>query len=828
MLDNYNFYIAKITMKMKRKYILLIVLIVFLPCAHAFSQLYKVSGTVRMENKEPLPLASIEVKELRSGKITKDDGSYEFSLERGKYNLIVSMVGFKPKVVPIVITNEDIIQDIVMENDSIADMSEVVIKIKAKDRADDIMRNVVRNKDDIQSAVGSYTCNIYIKASEVDSVDSRKKNETIDFNNMSLAEIYLRFNKEQDGRVKEERVGVKKNGKTEGLFYLSGTEGDFNIYNNLLKAPSLSDIPFISPASYSGLLAYRFKTIKIDRTTHPRTYTIQVKPRQLSNATVEGELTIIDSLFVITKAEFRLPSAHLPEYDYFEVKQQYEKKDSNAWVMSRQEFNYNNKTKAGKNFGQTTAVYSDYELNKNFPRGFFGNELSNTTIQAYDKDSVFWNSVRREPLSVQEHLYTRYRDSLFVVMHTDAYLDSMDHILNKMNWKKMFIFGQMIHDHRKERTWILPPITTLYQPFQFGGSRIQVQVVYKKIFPSRKTFDIEVRTSYGFRNHDVNGRLRMLRRYNPYRNGFFSLSAGRDFQNVFEDDAWINRLKRNNIFLNNYIELGHGVELINGLMFQDHVEVAFRRSVIGYKTNAKVDSFFNNILGANQPRDFQPYNAVYNSIKIEYTPKQKFLREPKEKIIIGSKFPTFYVYWKKGLPGIIKSDINFDYLEYGLTQRILLGVAGVSSYTIKTGSFINTKNLQYIDYQFQRQGDPLFFQDPNKLFQSLDSTFPLFHRFYQGNYVHEFNGLLINKIPFMKPLKLQEVAGGGFLLAPERGLKFFEAFAGIERVFKWPPNPLSKFKIGFFVVGSYANQFKNPIQFKVSFVTWDRFANKWK
>src|ERR1051325_298324 len=187
------------------------------------------------------------------------------------------MVGFKPKLVPITITNEDVIQDIIMENDSISAMNEVFIKVKARDRADDIMENVVRNKDNIQNAIGSYSCNIYIKASGVDSVDTKRKEETIDFNGMSFTEVYLRFNKNRDGRMKEERVGVKKNGKTEGLYYLSGTDGDFNIYNNLLKAPSLSDIPFISPASYSGLLAYRFKTLKIDRTTHPRTYIIQVK-----------------------------------------------------------------------------------------------------------------------------------------------------------------------------------------------------------------------------------------------------------------------------------------------------------------------------------------------------------------------------------------------------------------------------------------------------------------------------------------------------------------------------------------------------------------------
>jgi hypothetical protein len=50
----------------------------------------------------------------------------------------------------------------------------------------------------------------------------------------------------------------------------------------------------------------------------------------------------------------------------------------------------------------------------------------------------------------------------------------------------------------------------------------------------------------------------------------------------------------------------------------------------------------------------------------------------------------------------------------------------------------------------------------------LDSTFPLFERFYQGNFVQSFHGALISKIPFFKKLKLEEVAGGGFLFAKER------------------------------------------------------------
>jgi hypothetical protein len=184
--------------------------------------------------------------------------------------------------------------------------------------------------------------------------------------------------------------------------------------------------------------------------------------------------------------------------------------------------------------------------------------------------------------------------------------------------------------------------------------------------------------------------------------------------------------------------------------------------------------------------------------------------------------------WKKGLPGILNSKINFDYLEYGLEQRVNVGLLGNMRYKIKTGSFLNTKDIRLVDYQYQRRGDPWLFLNPDEAFQALDSTFPLFKRFYAAHMVHEFNGFFLNKIPLLKKLELREVAGAGFLIAPERRLRYAEAFAGIERIFKWPFQPMAKFKLGIYTVGSVANQFKNPLQFKVSFSTWDLQRNKWK
>jgi hypothetical protein len=812
--------------------LLLLMLMLFLVLAGQ-AQFYRVSGIVMDSRKDPLPLASVEIKEIGKGQVTRDDGTYEFFLERGQFTLVVSMVGFKSKLVPFHITNADVVENIELEMEESSNLGEVIIRVKARDRAEEIMRKAVDNKESLINEAGDYSVNIYIRASRHDSTMSKKEKEVADssteenFEGLSLAEISLRYDRSSDGKIKEERLGVKKRGTTDNLFYLSATEGDFNVYNNLIRAPAVSSIPFISPLSYSGLAAYRFKTLKIDRTVRPRVYTIAVSPRLLSNATVEGELVIQDSTFIVLSSTFRLPSAHMPEYDFFEAKLDYSRIDDKAWMISRQQFNYYSKAKGGRIYGETTAMYSNYELNKVFKKGHFGLEISSTSSEAYEKDSTFWNSVRKEPLSRQLELYARYQDSIYRYMRSEAYLDSMDRVLNKVTWKKMLIFGQIFNDHRKQEMWILPPLTSLIQPIAFGGPRLNLQAAYRITYPSKKNLELEGKLSYGFRNSDVNGYVGMSRMYNPFSRGIWKARAGRSFEFIYPGDAWVNILKSSNIYQNNAVELGHEIELFNGVHLSNTVEYALRRSVVGYKTGRAIDD---TLLGIpnGPPVDFEPYNAAYNEIKLHLTPRMRYIREPKEKIFMGSKWPTFYVQWRKGIPKILDSKIDFDYLEFGLIHYINVGVAGNTSYIIKSGDFLNKKDLRIIDYKFQRQGDPILFQNPHKAFQALDSTFPVFDRFYQGNLVHEFNGALLSKIPFMKKLKITEIAGAGFLIAPERELKYVEAFAGIEKVFTWPFNPLTKVKLGVYVVGSAANKFNNPVQFKVGLTTWDRFRNRWR
>jgi hypothetical protein len=95
---------------------------------------------------------------------------------------------------------------------------------------------------------------------------------------------------------------------------------------------------------------------------------------------------------------------------------------------------------------------------------------------------------------------------------------------------RVLIFGQILNDHRKERMWILPPLTTGHQPFTFGGTRINLAAAYSgRLIIEKKTWKLIFTTIMDF--VIMMGTVVWLKRkYNPYNFGKFNVSIGRDFQ----------------------------------------------------------------------------------------------------------------------------------------------------------------------------------------------------------------------------------------------------------------------------------------------------------
>ncbi len=821
---------------------------IMLTLVQANSQTYKLFGKITNTKLEPLPFATLLLKDNAINATAKQDGTYQLQLENGKYDCVVSLVGYQKQSFTITINNIDVEQNIILELNKNNDKETVTVFGIKKDRAEEYIRNVIKNKSINETKIESFSSNVYIKAIEnsngkiatkkkvkktITLKDSLKLTDTLnnDLLGMSMAEIQLQLDFALPNKIKETRNAVTKLGNPYNLFYLTTVDGDFSLYNNLMKVRALSETPFLSPISYSGLIAYKYKTIRVRKENKRNIYTIEFKPTKLANALLTGTVDVVDSSWIIENANFNLPKYHLVEYENFNVQQQYTLVNDTVWLLANQQFIYQVKEgKLAKN-GQTNVYYNKYIINPKFPKKYFGNEVSVTIDSAYTKKEEFWKAIRTEPLSPTEVRFVRYKDSVKRATTTVHYLDSIDAITNKITFKKLVLDGVTFYNRKKERTIYIGSLTSLVNFLEPGGTRIGYNFGYNKTFKNKKYIGIYSGTDYGIRNKDVNGNLSFTKLYNPFSRGIYSIDFGRSFDQLFEGDVLINSFQKRNLYRKYHFTFGHNIEIANGLFLNNVIEIAYRESLAGLKfadlSNTIRDTAgYNPTFGrTNVPQFFEPHTALYNSVSISYTPFQQYMREPLQKVILGSKWPTFSVKWRKGIPKVLNSIVDYDYVEFRVAQRVQLGTVGISEYSFVTGNFLNKKNIQFADRKFIRGRDPYFFLYPQFNFQHIDSTFEVKNQFYEMHYVHEFNGAILSKIPLLSKLRLNEVVGGGFLYAPERNLKYVEAFAGIEsKAFRILAE---KFKVGIFVVGSLANQFKNPLQLKFSFRHYNKVRNRW-
>ena len=839
---------------------LLLALVLGLSAASAQAQ---ITGLVVDTAKAPLPLVQIFDRDGAKLGQTRLDGYFNLDLRSGSYKLVFAHPDFYSTEIPLVVryNTKDTLNIILTPKTEKIQGAEIIREYK--DPAAEYMRKAIAKRDYWHSRNPNQSADIYIKAFEIseqkvknkpaaqpdiDPLDAAALNNGTDpysegvsvpqnpsqnpldtnktklLNNASaFVEIAMQRDASTDGKIKETRNGVQKVGSKVGLFYLSTTEGDFNLYQNLLNVPALCPLPIMSPLSNSALLAYRFKFLGAYQ--HPqygRVLRIGMNGRQTANATLSGEIHLVDTTYWILKAELKFPKHLMAEYDAMTLTQ-YQQLDSNNYLLTdSQRFFYT--TKFGKTTNKATTLvdYKKVSVVPAFPKNHFGLEVSKTTQEAYERDSTYWQQQRTQPLSQQETKFINTADSIKRVVTSDKYLDSVEAGINKVTPKSLLLEGQGYRDRKKGITMRFQPLWNIYQPWWPGGTRISLWNSFDKTFKNKKTFEFNENLSYGINNNDLRGTIYMSHMYNPYKRAMIFASVGRDFGMVNMNAAYLDLFRRNNFYQNKHVNVYHRQELINGLFVQVQGELSDRKDMSTYVFDEFGDSLFEN----NLPLKFVDHRAFFASVNLSYTPFQRYMSEPKQKVILGSAWPTFSINYKQAVPGIFKSNSDFQYLEYRIDHSFPWGLMGNSELKAVSGSFVSSRNINVVDYRYQRRSDAFIFTPPMFAFQQLDSTFTTFKRFYEVHYQHSFNGSLVNKVPFLKKLSLYERAGVNLLYAPERrNLFFYEGYVGIDKLVRiWR----DRFKVGIYYTAGYANLFEKPrYGFKINFEYYDRLNNKW-
>jgi len=400
------------------------------------------------------------------------------------------------------------------------------------------------------------------------------------------------------------------------------------------------------------------------------------------------------------------------------------------------------------------------------------------------------------------------------------YLDSIDAIFNKVTVWKVLWFG-VDHRNRPQRTqWTINSIAAMARPLYPAGPRVAPGFSFFRKWEDQRTIDSYSELSMGILNGDLKGSSWWRYLYDPFHQGKVYIRGSHEFDAIVPFDAITQVYKRSNFIEVTKLRLGHDYEYFNGFYINVEAEFAERRSLSKYQNLSTFDSLIPN----DQFQEFEGYQALLGEITVSYTPKQKYMREPYRKVILGSKFPTFYAYYQRGIPKLFGSDVDHEYAIVGIQQSFQLGTLGTSNYHFKAGKFLSSKNLKDADFKYQRRSTPLWFSNPLYSFQAQDSSLPSKEYYLEAHFVHHDNGAIINKIPFMKKTGIGLVMGVGALYVAEYKYQYYEIFTGLERSFKFSKRRL---RIGIYAVASDGNTIKPRTSWKISFAVLDDRNMKW-
>jgi hypothetical protein len=326
-------------------------------------------------------------------------------------------------------------------------------------------------------------------------------------------------------------------------------------------------------------------------------------------------------------------------------------------------------------------------------------------------------------------------------------------------------------------------------------------VELEKRYESEKSFRAGVSASYGFSDMRLNPSAKFHYEYDPKKFANIGIEGGRQTVQFNEKNpisplvnsiyTLIEKENYAKLYEKNYVELSHNSELMNGLYLRTSLQYADRAPLM----NTSDYTFFP---GKNQNRSFTSNDPLFplqdsaNSftrnqslefradLRIRFA--QKYVTRPDEKWVYGSKYPTLHIEYRKGINNLLGSDVDYDLVKFGVSDKIKMGLLGRARYTVSAGAFLNKNKMELMDYYHFSGNKTIFSNFDFTDFQLLDYyTYSTNGNFIEAHYEHDFGGFILNKFPLLRKLKVNELAGIHYLYT-DKLPNYFEVFVGIEKL----------------------------------------------
>jgi hypothetical protein len=789
---------------MKNTILTLTLLICSLLCK---AQQIKLSGTIKDNEGQIVPFASVYIKNTTTGTSANVDGVYAFALDKGTVTIVYKAIGYKLLEKTIALS-ENTIENAVLTSETYT-LQGVTIRGNGEDPANEIIRQAIKSRSKHLTEVDAYTTDVYIKGVQK-LVGAPKKffgrdiQKTLDLDTNRKGILYLsestsKFSFERPGKVHEEMVSSKVAGRNNAFSFNKASDLIINFYENVLLENTLSTRGFVSPISDNAFLYYRYKLIGTATENGQTVNKIQVIPRREHDPVFRGTIYIIDDSYHLLNAELYLTkNTGINLLDTLNITQQFLKVE-NTYMPSNINLQFNGNVFGFKFEGYYVGVYSNYDIHPSFPKKHFNGEILKITKAVNKKDSLFWLNNRPIPLTAEESRDYIRKDSIAVLKTSRRYLDSVEQASNKFGVVKLLITGYTTNNRYAKKSYAFDPLyrSVFYNTVE--GFALKYGITYTRYLEDRKYYSIRPEARYGFSNKTFTGSLSANYFYDPVKRAAISFSAGSgifDLNNYGSMSLLGNSINSlffetnfSKFYKKEFANIGTTRELANGL--QGEILAGYSRNTnLVNTTHFKIKDLKGETFTSNNPFNpetekelFPTYRALTVDATLTYTIGQTYITRPDGKFYQPSKYPVIKLNYKKGIKGLLNSDVDYDRISIEVSEdRISAGMLGYSSFVAGAGKFLN-KNVVYYPEQKHFRGNNSLLSRPD-LSKFLFLDFYLFstnREYAEFHFEHNFSGFLTNKVPLLRKLKLEELVGASYLTQPVKR-NYTEFYFGLQRL----------------------------------------------
>lgn len=520
---------------------------------------------------------------------------------------------------------------------------------------------------------------------------------------------------------------------------------NFDLYDNIIIAGGKS---FTSPFSTTGLLTYRYYLVDSIQENETTFYRLDFSPKNKEGIAFTGHVWIDGQSYAIKSIEFTLPNqANINYIGEFLVSQEFERTDSNRWILAAERIQIALNITGKKNAKSLMVrkqmvrgdIVTDTILN---PLIFEGEKDIIAENYAKGGDSIWWKNNRIQALNETEAGILTMSDS---IENTKAF---------------------------KNYTWLGKVASTAFLevgPVEFGrfyqfvswnnieGIRPKMGIRTNKNF--NENLQLWAYAAYGTKDKDFkyyfNSRIMLPKKNNnwhtldfTYKKDFTFLGQDYEDQQFSHDNMFLAIMRTTpleKIMLMETIQLTHERQWVNGYT---------TKLSVGSNTFFAVEDVFdfNHINDDGSITKYENFNTTEIRLDQHIAFGQNFFENTYYRFEGLSNKPIIDLSYRLGLKNIAGGDFNYHKLELNIRQRLSTKL-GFTYYQINGGKIFG--DIPY-PLMFIPIGNQNFYLN-NRAYQMMNEFEYAADQYASVWLEHHFDGVIFNKIPLVKKLKLRSI-----------------------------------------------------------------------